>query len=227
MDAKEICTPFAAPAAKAKRSGGRSARVQASVLHAAFRVFVERGFTAFTIAEVAARAQVHETSIYRRWKTKTGLLLDACLDFAADAFAPPDKGSLREDLADIMSRVAAVLQSPDGKALLALSLAVDTDSIAARRTYWQKRLEEASIIVARAIARGEVPADTNPRHVVEAAIAPLYFRALVSFEPIEDWPLDEMIGQQVAALSRRQMGDRKRGPRTGSREERAFDRRYR
>src|SRR5512144_909234 len=88
----------ALPSAARRRPGGRSARVRASVLEAAFAVLRETGSEAFSIADVAARSGVHETSIYRRWGTKSALILEASLHFAQGAIAIPDTGALRTDL---------------------------------------------------------------------------------------------------------------------------------
>ena len=186
----------------AKRPGGRSAKVRSAVLKAVFALLVEKGFPVFTIAEAASRAGVHETTIYRRWETRTALALDACLDFSDSVFSLPDKGSLAEDLAALASQVAAVLQSPVGKALLDMSVAADAHSADARRAFWHKRFEAVSPVVQRAIARGEIPADTNAFHVIEAAIAPLYFRALVSLQPIGEWPLRETVLRLASSLSK-------------------------
>src|SRR5262245_66439137 len=83
---------------------------------------MKKGIDAFTIAEVAARARVHETSIYRRWGTKHALARDACLQHAEVALAMPDTGSLRSDLVALLERLTAILVSPEGRALLALSV---------------------------------------------------------------------------------------------------------
>src|SRR5262249_1063329 len=93
-----------APAAPRKRLGGRSARVRSSVLQAAFTVLMKKGIDAFSIAEVAEKAGVHETSIYRRWGTKHALARDACLHRAEVSLAIPDTGSLRSDLVALLKR---------------------------------------------------------------------------------------------------------------------------
>jgi AcrR family transcriptional regulator len=178
--------------------GGRSARIRTVVLEKAFEVLIEKGLDAFTIAQVATRAGVHETSIYRRWGTPTALALDACLGFADEVLAIPDTGSLRSDLFELLSRVSNLLRSPRGKALLALSVALDPQSVAARKEYWRTRLATASQVIERAVARGEIPADTNAMEFLETLIAPLYFRALVTGEPIETWPIEANIDRMIA-----------------------------
>ncbi len=55
----------------------RGAELEDAICQAAFDEFTEYGYTNFTIESVAARAQTGKASIYRRWPTKDGLLLDA------------------------------------------------------------------------------------------------------------------------------------------------------
>ncbi|MFC7589155.1 TetR/AcrR family transcriptional regulator [Nonomuraea antimicrobica] len=49
------------------RPGGRTARVRAAVLEATQDELVERGFHELTMDQVAARAGVGKTTVYRRW----------------------------------------------------------------------------------------------------------------------------------------------------------------
>jgi len=183
------------------RQGGRSARVRASVLQSAFAVLTEKGFQDFAIAEVAARAGVHETSIYRRWGTKQALVLEACLHFAEDAVPVPDTGSLRSDLVALLKGLVAMMASPRGQALVAMSVAKHPEGVTARQTYWQRRLEAMRVILDRAVSRGEFPRRADPIAFLEALIAPLYLRALVTGKPIEEWPYDEMIDRLLAAYA--------------------------
>jgi AcrR family transcriptional regulator len=184
------------------RLGGRSARVRSSVLRSAFMVLTEKGTEAFTVAEVAARAGVHETSIYRRWGTRTALALEACLHFAEAALPIPDTGSLRLDLTALLQRLAVVLGSPQGQALLALSASQHPDAVAARRSLFQQRFDLARVIFDRAVSRGEFPRRADPMVLLEALIAPLYLRVLVTGEPLEDWPRKEMINRLLTAYAK-------------------------
>jgi AcrR family transcriptional regulator len=173
------------------RPGGRSARVGSLVLEAGFAVFVEKGFEAFTIAEVATRAGVHETSIYRRWKTRGALAMDCCLHYAQAAIPTPDTGSLRSDLVTLLNSVVAVYSSPQGQALLRMSALQDAHTVA-RHQFLQRRFDLARPIFDRAILRGEFPGDSDGMIVLEALLAPLFMRALLC-RPLGDWPKNEML----------------------------------
>jgi AcrR family transcriptional regulator len=180
------------------RTGGRSARVRAAVLAAAFRVLTEKGLDAFTIAEVAARAGVHETSIYRRWGTKNALAREACLHHADVGIPVPDTGALRSDLVALLGAYVAALGSPQGKALLALGSWPHPQIVATRQAFWRRRFDSMRPVFDRAVTRGEFPPDADPIEFLETLLAPLYLRALVTGEPLEDWPRDEMIDRMLA-----------------------------
>jgi hypothetical protein len=50
--------------------------------------------------------------------------------------------------------------------------------------FWRDRLALTSVIVERAIERGEIPKDTDPNLVIETLIGPIYVRLLLTGEPI-------------------------------------------
>lgn len=180
------------------RLGGRSARVRASVLKSTFALLTEKGIDALTIADVAARAGVHETSIYRRWGDKNALVLAACVDYGETMLRIPNTGALRSDLAALVKGVISTLRSPAGQTVLLLGLSQHPHVVAARRTFWTRRFALLQPVFDRAVQRGEFPPDRDPVQFLEALIAPLYFRILVTGEKLEDWPAEEMIGRLLS-----------------------------
>jgi|SRR5690242_14701830 AcrR family transcriptional regulator len=188
-----------APATPRRRLGGRSARVRASVLEAAFRLLMKKGTDAFSIAEVAAKAGVHETSIYRRWGTKHALIRDACLHLVEGALPMPDTGSLRSDLITLLDRLVAMLDSPEGRTVLVLSVSQHPHIVAARRRHWQRRFGLLRALFAKAVARGECPRDVDPIELIETLIAPLYLRVLLTGESLDEWPRREMVDRVLTA----------------------------
>lgn len=166
----------------------RGERLRADVLDATLEALRERGVDQVTIAEVAARAQVHETSLYRRWGTREGLILDALVTRSEQELPIPDTGSVRTDLAELGEHVAAFLATPLGQAFLrTAAVAVpgsDLDTL--RRDYLAARLERAEVIVRRAVDRGELAANTDPALLLSALIAPLQMQALLNGAPTPD-----------------------------------------
>lgn len=177
---------------KRRRTGGRSARVRSQVLAATLALVAEDP-NGFTIPQVAARAGVHETSIYRRWGTREALLLDAVSTHINAEIPVPDTGSLRGDLLASLRSGAALLTSPLGRQFLRAAAVAPDATTATRQAYWPGRFERAGLIFERAVARGEIAAPVDAALASELLTAPLYFRLLVSHAPIDDALLEHLV----------------------------------
>ncbi|MCX0270830.1 TetR/AcrR family transcriptional regulator [Nocardia zapadnayensis] len=171
------------------RPGGRTARVRAAVLQVAGDLLAEHGFARLDLAEVAARAEVGKTTVYRRWRTPTGLIADLLVDMAEQSLPRADTGSLLGDLTANARLVAKTLADPrQGRLFRAVIAAAtcDESTASALRRFYDVRLTEWSPCITDAVARGEVPAGTDPRAVLTAVSGPLYYRLLASGDPIDD-----------------------------------------
>ncbi|MEU6054956.1 TetR/AcrR family transcriptional regulator [Streptomyces xanthochromogenes] len=101
-----------------RRTGGRSARVREAVLKATAELIAEQGHERIPIAEIAERSGVHQTSIYRRWRTTNAIVLDLSQERLASSWAIPDTGSLRGDLLAYAHGAAESMRGPDAAVLL-------------------------------------------------------------------------------------------------------------
>ena len=82
------------------RTGGRSERVVRDVLRATIDELARSGYAALRVDDVAARAGVNKTTVYRRWPTKTDLVAAAIRASAGQHEPVPDTGSARRDLVE-------------------------------------------------------------------------------------------------------------------------------
>ncbi len=158
------------------RTGGRSARVVAAVLDATLTCLVEAGYEALAIGEVARRAHVHETSIYRRWQTKARVVADAVIRAAARDTPAPDTGTFKGDAKAIMERVRLRLRTPVGRAISEVVASQSAELEGMRREYWTSRLDTIRVMVERAVTRGELPVSADPRFVMDLLTGPLFVR---------------------------------------------------
>lgn len=181
-----------------RRPGGRAAVVRAAVRHATFTLLEEVGYDRFQLPDVAARAGVNKTTVYRRWPTKLDLLAELFTDLTASEAPTPDTGSLTQDMEILLREISDLLDLPAVRAVLGASIsgARDDESMRATlRTFWDHRFKRASVIVERAIGRDELPAGTNARGLLEAIFGPLYLRKLIVGQVV-----DEAYLKQLAAL---------------------------
>jgi AcrR family transcriptional regulator len=173
----------------------RGEHVRRTVLAAAFDELAENGAPAASVAGVARRSGVHETTIYRRWVTKEKLFVEAMLSRSADEIPTPDTGSIRGDLLAVVRTVIAYVTSPVGLAALRVSTLTADDHRDARQAFWAGRLNALRPIVERGIARGELRPDTDAGLLLETLIAPLHGRLLLTGEPV-----DEQLGERIVEL---------------------------
>ncbi|MFJ8772023.1 TetR/AcrR family transcriptional regulator [Streptomyces microflavus] len=184
------------------RPGGRTARVREAVLRAAGDALAEHGFGGLDLADVARRAEVGKTTVYRRWSTPAGLVAELLTDMAEQSLPRTDTGSLAEDLRANARLVVRTLTDPRQRALFAAVIAAatgDPRTAEALHGFYAVRIGEWSGCVEAAVARGEVPEGTDPGEVVAAVSAPLYYRLLASGAPLDEEAADRAAAAAVAA----------------------------
>ncbi len=195
------------PPAKARRTGGRSARVRAAVLRATLDLLLAGSADDLSIRDVAHRAGVHETSIYRRWGTRANLILDAALSEIQAAVPPPDTGSLRGDLNALVASIAAFISTPTGQVLLHLAVKDDLpEEHGVRERFWAERFTIGQQVLQRAEARGEVRPGLDYRLINETLIGALFVRLLLTREPLEETVTERIVNlvlRGIMALERR------------------------
>ncbi|WP_433334935.1 TetR/AcrR family transcriptional regulator [Spirillospora sp. CA-294931] len=169
-----------------RRPGGRAAAVVAAVRQAAIELLDEHGYAGLQLPEVAARAGVNKTTVYRRWPTKAALVGDLLLAMAAEQMPARDTGTLIGDLTVHLEGLVAILQTGTTRAVLTAMLSGDLDQpdAAVREAYFAERFRLSAAIVDRAIARGELPLGTDARLLLEDASSPVYFRLLITGRPV-------------------------------------------
>jgi AcrR family transcriptional regulator len=184
------------------RPGGRTARVRASVLTAAGDVLAEHGFAALDLADLARRAGVGKTTVYRRWGTVAALVADLLESMAEESLARADTGTLLGDLRANARLVRRTLtdrrQGPLFKAVIAAAT-TDPRTAEALHRFYRIRIDEWAPCVDQAVGRGEIPAGTDPREVIRAVSAPLYYRLLVSGDTLDEAAADRAAEAVVAA----------------------------
>lgn len=192
----------ATPSPGAVRPGGRTARVREAVLEAAAGTLAEKGFEGLDLGEIARTAGVGKTTLYRRWGTPGALAADLLQDMAERSLPRSRNDDIDQDLRDNARLVLKTLTDPRQgrlfKALIAASLCNDQAAQALRRFY-AVRIDEWAGCVTDAIERGELPTGTDPRRVIAAVSAPLYYALLNTGEPLDEAAADRAAAAALAA----------------------------
>ncbi|SEF96721.1 DNA-binding transcriptional regulator, AcrR family [Thermomonospora echinospora] len=193
-----------APEPGTVRPGGRTARVRTAVLRAAGDTLAERGFAHLDLADVAHRAGVGKTTVYRRWGTVTGLVADLLVDMAEQSLPRTETGSLLGDLKANARLVQRTLSDPRQGALFKAIIAAatcDPRTAEALHRFYDTRIREWAPCVQQAVDRGELPRGTDAHEVVRAVSAPLYYSLLAGGGPLDEAAADRA-AQAAAAAAR-------------------------
>jgi AcrR family transcriptional regulator len=152
------------------------------VHRAVLDVVAEQGVDKVGIPEVSRRSGVRDSSIYRRWGTRENLILDVLLAASERTLPVPNTGTLHGDLTTFATALIGYLDAPLGHGLArALAFVTDTEEIGeARKLFWDSRYRAAEVMISRAVARSELPPDTDARIAIELLIAPIHFRNLLT-----------------------------------------------
>ncbi|MGV9789634.1 TetR-like C-terminal domain-containing protein [Streptomyces sp. NPDC003435] len=181
-----------------RRPGGRTARTRESVLRAAADVLLTEGYEQLSFARVAAAAEVAETTVYRRWPSRARLAADALAELAGAENPVPDTGTLEGDLRAFLAQIVELVARPEVLRVLrtVVSLAAEDDEVArAKEAFWAGRFAGGAALVERAVARGELPADSDPYEVIEDLAALVYFRLLVTGRPLDGRVVDRSVAR--------------------------------
>jgi AcrR family transcriptional regulator len=153
----------AADPARAARGRPRDPGVDTAIRAATVELLGEAGYARLTMDQVAARARVSKSSLYLRWPNKVALVADALQHRARAVPDIPDTGSLPSDVREFLT---ALLRSRHeaSQALAAVSGEIATNP--ELRQAWHRGLAGMltgclRVIVDRAVARGELPADSD------------------------------------------------------------------
>lgn len=172
-----------APISETKKRGRpRSERAEEAILKATSELLIERGFAALTIEEVASRAGVGKSSIYRRWSSKGTLALQAFVTEFLASQPPPDTGSLEGDMnAALAAWVRTVSGTPNGRVLVGLIAEAQHDrdlAVAWRETVVVSIRAPHRLMIERAIDRGEIPPGSDVDVLTDMLYGPAYHRLL-------------------------------------------------
>ncbi|MFJ4968356.1 TetR/AcrR family transcriptional regulator [Streptomyces sp. NPDC088755] len=176
----------------------RSTAADAAILEATRASLVDLGWSKLTMGDVATRAGVAKTTLYRRWTGKNELVVDA-VAVLFDELELPDRGSLAADVQGVVLQFAALLERPETRTALMAVVAESTRDDSLRRRIRSAIVDRQKRLVLlgreRAQARGELryeddasAAARNADLIFDVIAGAVVHRTLVSAEPVDaEW----------------------------------------
>jgi len=184
----------------------RGPALERAILKAAAEIMVESGYAGLTMDRVAQRAGTNKNAIYRRWPSRAALGTAAYREMGGGLAALPDTGELRADVLEMLRRANRTWSSPVGGILRALLAGARDDPHLLAQI--QENSNDAGsaawlTILARAVARGEAPAEALHPRVATVAFVLLRNEFIVRGYPtVPDSVLVEIVDDVYLPLVR-------------------------
>jgi AcrR family transcriptional regulator len=176
------------PAPKA-RVGGRSARVVARVLEATLEVLGHEGYAGLRVEDVAGRAGVNKTTIYRRWPTRADLVVAALTTLAGPPHAA-ETGQLEPDLHALFLSATTLRSTRAGRAFVSALLVERGDAEVDRICAELREMHRAPArkVLEHAKRRGDLPRETDVGLLLDVLTGAIYSRLRECPDPLDpDW----------------------------------------
>jgi AcrR family transcriptional regulator len=178
--------------------------VTEAITNAFFDELAEVGYGRLSIDAVARRAGVGKAAIYRRWKSKLEIAVALTSTVAIAAIDVPDTGNLRDDVREYLARGREALTHRLARRIIPDVLAEASRNPdlteALLMSVRDPRRAKAAEVIERAIARGELSADTDIELCLDLLGGPLYWRLIVVQTDAADSYLDRLADSITAAM---------------------------
>ncbi|WP_228004731.1 TetR/AcrR family transcriptional regulator [Amycolatopsis sp. YIM 10] len=179
-------------------------RITSAITEAVLDELAANGYGRLSMEAVAKRAGVGKSALYRRWPSKQDMAIAVLSEFSVPLAEVADTGSLRGDLLAMVAALRDWFTHPHFSAILPdlTAEAGRNPALAAaiQAMIGEPRRRQGAVMLRRAIARGELPADLNLEMALDFLPGPLFWRLSVRKVPLGPAYDDELIEFLLRAL---------------------------
>src|SRR6266487_2368234 len=184
----------------------RSAQAHKAILDATLALLAEEGFQGLSIEEVAAKARVGKTTIYRRWSSKDELVIDAIREVQIN-LSIVDTGNFRNDLMTLFKNAYQGMMTHPLLGQLALKFIGEYQTNPEIfKVYLTQvlipRFQQFGQMVEQAQAREEIRRDIDWTLVIELIGGSLYFHWIIThfLMPSSSYSPDGWVEKMIDAV---------------------------
>lgn len=163
----------------------KCSRRQEIILNTVIDVLENTEYSKLTIEEIASRAGVGKSTIYRWWSHKSALVFDAFKQSTAFIFDLDFSQSLKKNLVQQLVKLSQALQCGMGRALLAAIVEHREAAGAFFQQYLLPRRQQTLKLIQHAIEQGEIKADYPFELMLDTLYAPIHYQ-IIFFNHIPD-----------------------------------------
>ena len=181
----------------------RDSRADRAILDAALQSFIDDRYEGMSVENIAARARVGKTTIYRRWPSKKELII-AAIDGLFEDLLVPDTGDVRADLVFVVEQAHRFLSETKAGEVLPRMVGEVASGTVLGRAYFDKvmqpRLQAIVGALEAAKARGELRADLDDHLALASTIGSMMFLRLTRTLPESKGFADRLVSQLIEGM---------------------------
>ena len=165
----------------------RSERARQAVLAAALALVAEEGPAGLQMEAIARRAGVSKETLYRWWRTKSEVILDALAERGRQTIPLPDTGALEGDLLAFLRATVDSADPTTVRLLHTLAAAAATDAAVAgevRDRFLSTRRADLHQLLERGADRGEIGPEFAGL-AVDFVYGSLWYRLIFQIGPLD------------------------------------------
>lgn len=149
------------------------------------RLLQQHGYDRLTVEAVATEAKSSKATIYRRWPSKTELVLAAFIEGTRVQLVPPRTGSLRTDLLTIGTSVCTQVREHGSTMSAIMSEIAHSPELSAalQSQFVLQRKKLMRDVLTEAVERGEIEARAIHDELWDVMPGYLVFRSLIPGRP--------------------------------------------
>jgi AcrR family transcriptional regulator len=185
------------------RPRSETAVSHAAIMDAVYELLREKSARYLTMEAVAKRANVGKPTLYKWWPTKAALIMAMFHERLDRPSELPATVTAEAALRAWMRRLIHVVNGFFGKVVRELIAEGQSDPDILREFWGQHAsLRRAAVVadVERGKTTGEFSADTNAELLVDAMVAPVYYRLLLRCAPLTEKYGNDLIDQALLGV---------------------------
>lgn len=179
---------------------------ESELLAVTLQLLQEHGYDRLTVDAVAATARASKATVYRRWPSKSALVLAALLEGIRQVAVPPDTGTLRGDLlrvGELVSHEARLHAGTIRAVLVEVSRNPALNDVM-QRQFIEQRKALIQHILRQAVDRGEIDAAAINDELWDLLPGYLIFRSIIQNRPPNEQTVQTLVDDVILpSLTRR------------------------
>lgn len=178
----------------------RSEAAKEAILQATLSLLDEVKFANLTIEAIAKASGVSKATIYRWWPNKEALLLATFLHITAGSVQFDDSLSIEQNFRQVVGDLAAVLNRPLGRALIAALFDQHDLLVEFKTTFFEAKRRVAKHILVIGQTQQVIKPDINIDRALDMLFGAVYLRVFLYTKVVDAEYIDTVITEFMQGI---------------------------